>query len=153
MLSLLLLAVFTVSAFILQDFIFALRNNGFRYRLGYRLLRFRHSLARRFSVFADRCWTELRWLGTRLASEAGTYYTWMQGLGITNLTTTFTHSLGFNGTNLVARILMKGNVGATQTAGLQVVGVSTNTITVAPMLASTLITFDLEVQLIHSLIS
>jgi len=83
----------------------------------------------------------------------GAFYTWMQGLGVTNLTTTFTHSLGLNGTNYVARILMKGNVGATQTAGLQVVGVSTNTITVVPMLASTLITFDLEVQQVHSLIA
>lgn len=149
----LLLLALLVTAWMTQDFIFALRDDGFRYRLGYRLLQLRHSLARTINHIVERTAAELHWLGTRLISQAGTYYTWMQGLGVTNITTTFTHSLGFNGTNLVARILMKGNVGATQTAGLQVVGVSTNTITIAPMLASTLITFDLEVQLVHSLIS
>ena len=126
-------------------------NNPFRRALHRVAQRPRVALALQYLAFE---WRRLRSACAVLAGEVGgAYYTWMQGLGVTNLTTTFTHSLGQNGTNYVARILMKGNVGATQTAALQVVGVSTNTITIAPMLASTLITFDLEVEQIHSIMS
>jgi len=91
------------------------------------------------------------WASRLRSAFGGTFYTYLAANGITNLTTTFTHSLNIPGASLVARIIMKGNVGATQTAALQIVGLSTNTVTVAPMLACTLMTFDLEVQQIHSI--
>jgi len=79
------------------------------------------------------------------------YYTLMAGLGVTNLLTTFTHSLGWNAASLVARPLIHQAV-VTNTAPLLVGSIGTNTITVASGVG-TLVTFDLEVQLIHSIIA
>lgn len=79
------------------------------------------------------------------------YYTLLSGLGVTNLMTTFTHSLGLAPAGLVARPIIH-QVAATCTAPLIVGTIGTNIITVAAGVA-TLTTFDLEVQQVHSLIS
>lgn len=79
------------------------------------------------------------------------YYTLLSGLGVTNLMTTFTHSLGLAPANLVARPIIH-QVAVTVTAPLVVGTIGTNIITVAAGVA-TLTTFDLEVQQVHSLIS
>jgi len=81
----------------------------------------------------------------------GAYYTLMTGLGVTNLLTTFTHSLGITAASLVARPIIHQAV-VTNTAPLLVGSIGTNLITVASGVG-TLVTFDLEVQLIHSIIS
>lgn len=78
-----------------------------------------------------------------------TYYTLMAGLGVTNLATTFTHSLSITPANLVARPIIHQAV-VTGTAPLQVCTIGTNIITVASGVG-TLVTFDLEVQQIHSI--
>lgn len=78
-----------------------------------------------------------------------TYYTLMAGLGVTNLATTFTHSLSITPANLVARPIIH-QVVVTGTAPLQVCTIGTNIITVASGVGS-LVTFDLEVQQIHSI--
>jgi hypothetical protein len=80
----------------------------------------------------------------------GRYYTLMAGLGVTNLLTTFTHSLSITPANLVARPIIKQSA-VTATAPLIVGSIGTNLITVAAGVG-TLTTFDLEVQQIHSLI-
>lgn len=77
-------------------------------------------------------------------------YTLMSGLGVTNLMTTFTHSLGKTPASLVARPIMK-QVVVTATAPLIVGTIGTNIITVASGVG-TLVTFDLEVQYVHSII-
>ncbi len=79
------------------------------------------------------------------------YYTLMQGLGATNLATTFTHGLSITPALLVARPTIR-QTAVTVTAPMLVVSLGTNLITVAAGVA-TLTTFDLEVQQIHSLIS
>lgn len=76
-------------------------------------------------------------------------YTYMTGLGVTNLLTTFTHSLGVTAASLVARPIIKQAV-VTNTAPLIVGSVGTNLITVASGVG-TLVTFDLEIQFIHSI--
>lgn len=78
------------------------------------------------------------------------YYTNMAGLGVTNLMTTFTHSLSIAPANLVARPHIH-QAAVTVTAPLIVGTIGTNIITVASGVG-TLVTFDLEVQQIHSLI-
>lgn len=80
----------------------------------------------------------------------GAYYTLMTGLGVTNLLTTFTHSLGITAASLVARPIIHQAV-VTNTAPLLVGSIGTNLITVASGVG-TLVTFDLEVQMIHSII-
>lgn len=80
----------------------------------------------------------------------GKYYTFMSGLGVTNLMTTFTHSLGLAPGGLVARPIIH-QVVVTNTAPLLVGTIGTNIITVASGVG-TLVTFDLEVQQVHSLI-
>lgn len=80
----------------------------------------------------------------------GAYYTCMTGLGVTNLLTTFTHSLSFAPASLVARPIIHQSA-VTVTAPLLVGSIGTNLITVAAGVA-TLTTFDLEVQMIHSII-
>ena len=77
-------------------------------------------------------------------------YTLMSGLGVTNLATTFTHSLSHTPANLVARILSKNAV-VTATAPLMICTIGTNIITVASGVG-TLQTFDLEIQKVHSII-
>ena len=79
------------------------------------------------------------------------FYTLMAALGVTNLMTTFTHALSITAASLVARPIIH-QAGITCTAPLIVGTIGTNIITVAAGVA-TLTTFDLEVQLIHSLIS
>lgn len=80
----------------------------------------------------------------------GVFYTLMAGLGVTNLMTTFTHALGITAAQLVARPILH-QVVVTNTAPLIVGTIGTNIITVASGVG-TLATFDLEVQLIHSII-
>lgn len=80
----------------------------------------------------------------------GVYYTILTGLGVTNLATTFTHSLGIAGGNLVARPIIH-QVAVTNTAPLIVNTIGTNIITVASGVG-TLVTFDLEVQQVSSII-
>jgi hypothetical protein len=80
---------------------------------------------------------------------AGVYYTFMEGLGVTNLMTTFTHSLGITPSLLVARPIPH-QVAVTATAPLLVGTIGTNIITVASGVG-TLLTFDLEVQRVHSI--
>lgn len=79
-----------------------------------------------------------------------TYYTLMAGLGVTNLMTTFTHSLSITPANLVARPIPH-QVLVTATAPLIVGTIGTNIITVASGVG-TLQTFDLEVQQVHSIL-
>lgn len=81
----------------------------------------------------------------------GAYYTCMSGLGVTNLMTTFTHSLSITPSLLVARPIIH-QAAVTVTAPLLVGTIGTNVITVAAGVA-TLTTFDLEIQQIHSLIA
>lgn len=78
------------------------------------------------------------------------YYTNMVGLGVTNLMTTFTHSLSITPSELVARPHMH-QVAVTATAPLIIGTIGTNIITVASGVG-TLATFDLEVQQVHTLI-
>ncbi len=80
----------------------------------------------------------------------GAYYTLMAGLGVTNLMTTFTHSLSITPANLVARPILHQAV-VTATAPLIIGTIGTNIITVAAGVG-TLATFDLEVQQIHSIL-
>lgn len=79
-----------------------------------------------------------------------TYYTLMAGLGVTNLLTTFTHSLSITAALLVARPIIHQAV-VTNTAPLIVGSIGTNLITVGSGVG-TLVTFDLEVQQIHSIL-
>jgi hypothetical protein len=81
----------------------------------------------------------------------GQYYTILTGIGVTNLATTFTHSLGITPSLLVARPIIHQAV-VTNTAPLLVNTIGTNIITVASGVG-TLVTLDLEVQQVHSLIS
>jgi hypothetical protein len=81
----------------------------------------------------------------------GAYYTILAGIGVTNLATTFTHSLGITAASLVARPIIHQAV-VTCTAPVLVVSIGTNLLTVASGVG-TLVTCDVEVQLIHSLIS
>lgn len=81
----------------------------------------------------------------------GAFYTLIQGLGVTNLATTFTHGLSITPSLLVARPTIR-QAAITCTAPLQVVSLGTNLVTIAAGVG-TLTTFDLEVQRIHSLIA
>jgi hypothetical protein len=81
----------------------------------------------------------------------GAYYTILAGIGVTNLMTTFTHSLSITPSLLVARPIIHQAV-VTNTAPVLVGTIGTNVITIASGVG-TLVTCDLEVQQIHSLIS
>ena len=72
------------------------------------------------------------------------------GQGVTNLATTFTHGLSITPSLLVVRPIIHQAV-VTNTAPLIVNTVGTNIVTVASGVG-TLVTFDLEVQQIHSII-
>lgn len=78
-----------------------------------------------------------------------TYYTLLPQIGVTNLFTTFTHSLSITPSLLVARPISHQAV-ITATAPLSIGTIGTNIITVASGVG-TLQTFDLEVQQIHSI--
>ena len=78
------------------------------------------------------------------------YYTLLSGIGVTNLATTFTHSLSITPANLVARPIIRQAV-VTCTAPVQICTIGTNIITIAAGVG-TLVTCDLEVQEVHSLI-
>ncbi len=80
----------------------------------------------------------------------GAYYTLLSGIGVTNLLTTFTHSLSITAALLVARAIIHQAV-VTNTAPLIIGSIGTNLITVGSGVG-TLVTFDLEVQQIHSII-
>ena len=77
------------------------------------------------------------------------FYTFMTGLGVTNLLTTFTHSLSITPALLVARPLIHQAV-VTNTAPLLLGSLGTNLVTIASGVG-TLVTFDLEIQQIHSI--
>jgi hypothetical protein len=81
----------------------------------------------------------------------GAYYTVLAGIGVTNLLTTFTHSLSITAALLVARPIIHQAV-VTNTAPALIGSIGTNLITAASGVG-TLVTLDLEVQQIHSLIS
>lgn len=81
----------------------------------------------------------------------GAFYTCLTGIGVTNIMTTFTHSLGITPSLLVARPIIH-QVVVTNTAPLLVGTIGTNIITIASGVG-TLVTLDLEVQQIHSIIS
>jgi hypothetical protein len=78
------------------------------------------------------------------------YYTLLAGLGVTNLLTTFTHSLSITAALLVARPIIHQAV-VTNTAPILIGSIGTNLITVGSGVG-TLVTFDLEVQQVHSII-
>ena len=78
------------------------------------------------------------------------YYTLMAQIGVTNLATTFTHSLSITAASLVARAWIH-QAGITCTAPVMINTVGTNIVTVAAGVA-TLTTCDVEVQLVHSIL-
>lgn len=79
------------------------------------------------------------------------FYTIITGVGLTNLATTVTHSLGITPSLLVCRPIIHQAV-VTNTAPVMVQTINTNTVTIASGVG-TLVTVDCEVQQIHSLIS
>lgn len=79
----------------------------------------------------------------------GAYYTILLGLGFTNLATTITHSLGITAGSLVVRPIIHQAV-VTNTAPMLVISIGTNLATVASGVG-TLVTCDVEVQMIHSI--
>lgn len=79
------------------------------------------------------------------------FYTILTGVGLTNLATTITHSLGITPSLLVARPIIHQAV-VTNTAPVLVNTIGTNIITVASGVG-TLVTCDIEVQQVHSLIA
>ncbi len=81
----------------------------------------------------------------------GAYYTLLTGCGVTNLGTTFTHNLSITPSLLVARPIIHQAV-VSCTAPVQVCTIGTNVITIAAGVG-TLVTCDLEVQQVHSLIA
>lgn len=80
----------------------------------------------------------------------GAYYTILTGVGLTNLATTITHSLSITPANLVVRPIIRQAV-VTNTAPVLVNTIGTNIVTVASGIG-TLVTCDVEVQLVHSII-
>lgn len=78
------------------------------------------------------------------------YYTILTGVGLTNLGTTVTHSLSITPALLVVRPIIRQPL-VTCTAPLQVCTIGTNIVTVASGVG-TLVTCDIEVQQVHSLI-
>ena len=79
------------------------------------------------------------------------FYTILTGVGLTNLATTATHSLGITPSLLVARVIIRQAV-VTNTAPVLVNTIGTNIITIASGVG-TLVTCDVEVQQVHSLIA
>lgn len=81
----------------------------------------------------------------------GAFYTILTGVGLTNLMTTITHSLSITPASLVVRPIIHHAV-VTNTAPVLVGTIGTNIVTVASGVG-TLVTCDVEVQMIHSIIS
>ncbi len=81
----------------------------------------------------------------------GLYYTCIANAGLTNAAATFTHGLSITPASLIARVLIHQAV-VTCTAPVQVCTIGTNIITVSAGVG-TLVTCDIEVQMIHSIIS
>jgi hypothetical protein len=81
----------------------------------------------------------------------GAYYTLLPLVGVTNLQTTFTHSLSITPSLLVARAIIH-QTAVTNTAPVLIGSIGTNLITVASGVG-TLVTIDVEVQQIHSIIT
>jgi len=79
------------------------------------------------------------------------FYTLLSGIGVSNLGTTFTHGLSITPALLVARPIIRQAL-VTCTAPVQVCTIGTNIITIAAGVG-TLVTCDLEVQQVHSLIA
>lgn len=77
------------------------------------------------------------------------FYTILLGVGLTNLLTTITHSLGLTPASLVVRPIIHQAV-VTNTAPVLVGSIGTNLATVASGVG-TLVTCDIEVQYIHSI--
>ena len=80
----------------------------------------------------------------------GAYYTCMTNVGLTNLGTTITHNLSITPSLLVVRPLIRQAV-VTCTAPVQVCTIGTNIVTVAAGVG-TLVTCDIEIQQVHSII-
>lgn len=80
----------------------------------------------------------------------GAYYTILLGVGLTNLATTITHNLGITPASLVVRPIIHQAV-VTNTAPVLVNTIGTNIATVASGVG-TLVTCDIEIQMIHSII-
>lgn len=81
----------------------------------------------------------------------GAYYTALLGVGVTNIMTTFTHNLSITPSLLIARPIIH-QVVVTNTAPVLIGTIGTNIITMASGVG-TLVTCDLEVQQVHSIIS
>lgn len=81
----------------------------------------------------------------------GAYYTVLAGVGITNLAQTLTHSLSATPGSLIARIQLHQATN-TATVPVAVLTLGTNTLSVGAGV-STLMTCDVEVQLVHSITS
>lgn len=81
----------------------------------------------------------------------GAFYTILVGVGLTNIATTITHNLSITPASLVVRPIIH-QVVVTNTAPLLVNTIGTNIATVASGVG-TLVTCDIEVQMIHSIIS
>jgi len=80
----------------------------------------------------------------------GVYYTVLQA-AITNLAQTLTHNLSITPASLIARIQLHQATN-TGTVPVAVLTIGTNVLTVGAGV-STLMTCDVEVQMIHSIIS
>lgn len=80
----------------------------------------------------------------------GAYY-FATLVGVTNSVFTITHSLGWTPASMIARMILH-QATCTATAPLCVHTIGTNIITVSSGVA-TLMTCDVEVQLVHSIIS
>lgn len=81
----------------------------------------------------------------------GAYYTILTGVGLTNLAQTITHSLSITPASLVVRPIIH-QAAVTCTAPVLVCTVGTNIVTVASGVG-TAVTCDVEIQMIHSIIS
>ena len=81
----------------------------------------------------------------------GAYYTVLTAQGITNLAQTLTHSLSWTPASLIARIQLHQATN-TATVPVAVLTMGTNILTVGAGV-STLMTCDVEIQLVHSIIS
>lgn len=81
----------------------------------------------------------------------GAYYTIVKSVAVDNTAVTVTHSLSWTPASLIARVILHQATN-TATVPLAVLTVGTNTLTIAAGVSTTM-TCDVEVQLIHSIIS
>ena len=78
------------------------------------------------------------------------YYTFIQGLGVTNLAQTVTHGLSIT-PSLLKGVLQLHQATNTATVPLAILTMGTNVVTIGAGV-STLMTCDLEVQRVHSIV-